>query len=311
MRKYPDINPRLGDLIIHISQGNTAEVMEMIRSDPHLINAEHPSETTPLFFAVRHQVPLITQYLIENGANVNPPLPGRESLTQMADGLPDQDILDALLDAGGRAKTRRKIQGESMPVFPTIAELTESDLPLCASVGKQAQFKRVAKDFSLRRLRQLLSVACREQAESLAKCLIRILPSVDYCTEDEDSPLLNAALSGSLILVRELRKAGAKTELIGTFDFAVERGHVAIVRELLAEIQQKKYKNYSERELPRMAERSAKRGYTVMAELLLPFASKRSATITRRLIDDWRDHYHDLVPQCFSWPHEDTVLTQG
>ena len=39
----------------------------MIRSDPQLINAEDPSGTRPLFFAVRHQVPLITQYLIENG----------------------------------------------------------------------------------------------------------------------------------------------------------------------------------------------------------------------------------------------------
>lgn len=159
----------------------------------------------------------------------------------------------------------------------------------------------------MRRLRQLLSSACREQAEHLAKCLIQILPTVDYCTDDEDSPLLNAALSGSLDILRELRKAGSNRELIGAFEFAVERGHVAVAAELLPDIQHKKYKNYFERVLPGMAEQSAKRGYTAMAELLLPFASKRSATITRRLIDEWRKHYDDLVPQCFSWPHENPV----
>lgn len=301
----PFFHTKLGELIIHIFQGTSAEVARLIENDPSLVNAEHPSGTTPLYFAVRHQTPRIAEYLIGKGASANPTLLGRESLVQLADQLPDQEILDMLFAAGGRVKSNQKQKSESLPVYPTIAELTEHDLPLCAAAERPAKSNKLAANFKQRRLRQLLTYACRERADRLGHRLIQILPTVDYCTDDEGSPLLAAALSGSLDLLRSLWKAGSRRELIGAFEFAVERGHVAIARELLPHIQEKKYRNYFDREAPLMALRSATKGYTEMAELLLPFANKRSVTIAQKKIEEWRKDYLDLVPQHFSWPNED------
>lgn len=304
MPKLPIIHKRLGELICLISDGRSQEAVALLDEDPSLVKAEHPSGTTALYFAIRHQTPRMTDHLIALGANVNPRLPGRESLRQLADRLPDQDILDSLIGAGAKNKSRRRQLNEQKPIYPTIAELTAEDLRLCAAVSRAASFHRIAQGFRLRRLRQLLSFACRERAVSLASRLIAILPTVDYCTDDEGSPLLEAALSGSLELVRMLLEAGSVREIVSAFDFAVERGHLPVVAELLPTIEQKKYRNYFGWAVPGMAQKSANRGYTALAELLLPFASRRSATITRRLIAQWREQYLDQVPQCFSWSSE-------
>jgi len=299
----PTLHPKLGDFITQICVGDSKEVARLIEADPSLVNAEHPSGTTPLYFAVRHQAEFSFEHLIDQGAKVNPSLPGRPSLLDMAEALPSQYIFDSLKAAGARTKTARKLAGESTPIYPTIAEHVESDLPLCETINKTTKFKTVAGLFNQRRLRQLLTYACRDRVVPFVFQLISVLPSVSYSTDDEGSPLLESGLSGSLEIVRLFIEAGASRDLEHAFYFAVKRGHVDVAAELLSAARSKS-RNFFNREAPAMSLEAAEKGYTAMAELMLPFASKSSQAKTIRRIDEWRAEFFDLVPEHFEWVND-------
>lgn len=295
------------NLCCSISVGNTGNVVSAVERDASIVRQVHPSGVTALYFAVRHQAPVITRFLIERGADVNPPLPGRASLIQMADALPSQGVYDALKAFGSKPKSARKLATERLPLIPAIAELTEADLSLCQAIGNRKRFRAEAETFSQRRLRQLLTMACGGGVSAFAHHLIDNLPTVDFSTEYEGCPLLSAASFGSVEIVDALLAAGARRDAGHAFCFAAERGHLEVAKRLLEAYQHKRNRGLYRLTAERLAENAAAKGYTKMAEFLLPMASARSAKRTERMIASYRLEFEDLVAESFDWVVEDPL----
>ncbi|MCA9138990.1 MAG: hypothetical protein KDB00_19595 [Planctomycetales bacterium] len=301
------IHSQFAKLYRDLSVGNTLKVMDFIASEPSLVGYVHPSGTTALYFAVQHQAPLITSILISAGADVNPALPGRQSLIEIADALPSQGVYDSLKAAGARPKSKRKLSLERLPIIPAVPELTENDLPLCNAIGDAERFRAEAENIPERRLRRLLGVACSAGEAPFALNLIEILPSVNFSNDDAGCPLLSSACMGSLSIVRALRAAGARRDAVHAFHFAVQRGHIDVAKELVDEFLHRRNRNHYGLIADNLAKEAADRGYTEMAEFVMPYASARSAKAAWDTINRYRANYYDLAPETYDWVIEDKI----
>lgn len=213
-----------------------------------VLHATTPAGLSPLWYAVRWQMPQITEVLVgEFDVPVDLELLGRPSLLDLANSLPNQEIAELLKSADAEVKPAEQLKSEreaGHPRWPTMLHFTEEELPFYDAVTADEhpaiQQEREKLDALTRE--KLFLEACFEDEPQIVAALMPTIKNLNYVGPMNKvgggPPLITAIERGNLevtkLLLEEISNRGKpRSELHSHLDLAAEMGQEHIVDYLL------------------------------------------------------------------------------